>query len=87
MKVASLFLAIIFVGALVGCETTHEERTALTGSLIGAAAGGIIGHQSGKPIEKYVVCPKCGTTLQLPATATTGNKVKCGRCGTSFILR
>lgn len=115
MRIASLVLGLIFVVTLLGCTT--EEQSALVGAGIGAAAGGIIGHQSGSTkegaligatagllggylygkhrakktatgeVEKYVECPKCRTTLQLPAEATAGNTIRCLNCETAFVLR
>jgi len=115
MRIASLFVAVIFVLGLFGCTT--EERTTLGGAGIGGAAGAIIGHQSGHTAEgaligatvgglagylygqhktkttadgnvvNYVECPKCSTSLNLPPTANAGAKIKCGSCGTTFILK
>lgn len=42
-------LILLFSFALVGCTTT--QKGAAVGSAIGAGAGAIIGHQSGKTAE------------------------------------
>jgi len=45
MKKLFFLFALILIGT-IGCTTT--QKSTATGSVIGATAGGIIGHQSGK---------------------------------------
>ena len=53
MTKKAVFLLLILMVVIAGCETTGTRtRTgAIGGGLLGAAAGGIIGHQSGKGLE------------------------------------
>ena len=56
MKKASIVLTVLSLGLFsVGCSTTdstvHTKQGAVKGGLLGAAAGGIIGHQSGRGLE------------------------------------
>ncbi|MDD3375477.1 MAG: glycine zipper domain-containing protein [Candidatus Omnitrophica bacterium] len=58
MKRISLFLAVcIFVTILVGCESVGEntKKGAGMGGLLGAVAGGVIGHQSGHGVEGALI--------------------------------
>ncbi len=80
------------LGAIIG----HQSGETATGALIGGTAGLIGGYLFGKSqakktaqgsVEKFVECPKCRTNLQLPATASAGDKIKCGNCQTTFILQ
>ena len=55
MKHWKIWIAMIGVAGLTfGCatnQTSNTKRKAVTGGVIGAAAGGIIGHQSGRGLE------------------------------------
>lgn len=54
MKLKLLLPAVVAVFALASCGTQpgpNTQRGAATGGLLSAAAGGIIGHQSGRALE------------------------------------
>lgn len=56
MKKALALLMTAVVGfAIAGCSSTgstvHTKKNAVLGSVVGATAGGIIGHQSGRGLE------------------------------------
>ncbi|NQT82819.1 hypothetical protein HQ563_07345, partial [bacterium] len=73
-------------------QSGSTKEGALIGGTVGLLGGYLYGKSKAKTttegtIEKYVECPKCGTTLQLPAGTTAGNKIRCASCGTTFILR
>ena len=84
------------IGGAAGAIIGHQSKHTAEGALIGAAVGGVAGYLYGKhkvkktaegTIENQVECPKCGTTLRLAEKATAGDKIKCGSCATTFILR
>ncbi len=84
------------IGAGAGAIIGHQSGETATGALVGATAGLVGGYLYGKHkerktaegnIEKLVECPKCRTTLQLPASAAAGQKIECGSCKTTFILQ
>lgn len=45
-------------------EEQPDDRSAPTGAIIGAAAGGIIGHQSGTALEGAAIGEQSGTALE-----------------------
>ena len=49
MKQLTMFIFLIFTLSLLGCESMGDKtkKGAILGGVVGAAAGGIIGHQSG----------------------------------------
>lgn len=57
MKKPSIITSLLLISfaLLTGCETVHsgpqQQRGAAYGTVIGAGAGGVIGHQSGRAIE------------------------------------
>jgi LSD1 subclass zinc finger protein len=84
------------IGGVAGAIIGHQSGETATGALIGATVGALGGYLYGKhktkttaegEVVKYVECPKCKTSLQLPAEATAGNKIRCGKCNTEFILQ
>jgi len=84
------------IGTALGAIIGHQSGSTKEGALIGGTAGLIGGYLYGKhrakqtaqgTVEKYVECPKCGTTLELEERATAGDKIRCGSCTTTFILR
>ena len=64
MKKHGLLMGLIaLVGFTMGCATgqsVHTKEKAVAGSLIGAAAGGIIGHQSGRGLEGAAIGAAAG---------------------------
>jgi membrane protease subunit (stomatin/prohibitin family) len=84
------------IGTAAGAIIGHQSGETATGALIGGTVGLLGGYLYGKSktkktetgeVAKFVECPKCGTNLQLPATAAAGNKIRCGNCKTEFILQ
>lgn len=84
------------IGAGVGAIIGHQSGEAKEGALIGGAVGGLAGYQYGKmkkaqneagDVQNYVDCPKCNTTLNLPAKAGVGDTIRCQKCGTEFSLK
>lgn len=84
------------LGAGVGAIIGHQSGEAAEGALIGGTAGLIGGYYYGKmqkqqtaegQVQKYVTCPKCNVTLNLPAEAKAGDDIRCGKCGTQFKLQ
>lgn len=58
MRRGKLFLVLLAFAVLAtGCESMGEKSKtgAVTGGVLGAAAGGIIGHQMGRGIEGAVI--------------------------------
>lgn len=84
------------IGAGVGAIIGHQSGEAKEGALIGGTAGLIGGYYYGKmkqkenaqgQVQNYVECPKCATTLNIPAEAKAGDTINCGNCGTKFKLQ
>ena len=84
------------IGAGVGAIIGHQSGETAEGAALGAAVGGLAGYGYGKmqqrqtedgDVEKYVKCPKCETTLMLPAEADAGDQIRCANCGTQFKLQ
>jgi uncharacterized protein YcfJ len=84
------------IGGIAGAIIGHQSGHTTEGALIGATVGGLGGYLYGKSktkttatgeVVKYVECPKCKASLQLPAQATAGDKIRCGNCNTEFILQ
>ena len=62
MKTLSIMLAVILLTSVLGCTMTQRESGgAATGALLGAAAGGIIGHQSGQKNSDRDATPSTST--------------------------
>ena len=53
-------IAAIGFGCATG-QTTHTKEKAVVGGLLGAAAGGVIGHQSGRGLEGAAVGAAAGS--------------------------
>ena len=84
------------IGGAAGAIIGHQSGSTKEGALIGATVGLLGGYLYGKhrakktaqgTVEKYVECPKCRTTLRLEERAAAGDKIRCGSCETTFILR
>jgi uncharacterized protein YcfJ len=70
----SILLLVVATSALIlsNCAQPvgpNTQRGAVTGGLIGAAAGGVIGHQSGRALEGAAI----GGALGAGAGAVHGN--------------
>lgn len=65
MKKRNGILAIVAVCAIgFGCATgqsVHTKEKAVMGGLLGAAAGGVIGHQSGRGLEGAAIGAAAGS--------------------------
>ena len=55
-------LAVLALSNCAGPAGPNTQRGAATGALIGAAAGGIIGHQSGRGLEGAAIGAAGGGT-------------------------
>ncbi len=73
-KTISLFAVLVFALAIAGCQTnkTRVAEGAGVGGLIGATAGGIIGHQSGHGVEGAVI----GGVLGAAGGAAVGSQIE-----------
>lgn len=50
-----VIVAVCAAGLASGCNTTPTQEGAITGGVLGAGAGAIIGHQSGKAGEGALI--------------------------------
>ncbi len=82
MKVyASVIILMIAAISLAGCTTTQQGAT--TGGALGAGAGAIIGHQSGKTTEGALIGAAAGAL----GGALIGEGVAtkfCPTCGATY---
>jgi len=51
-KVMAIVSAILLLSA---CATTHQERSATQGAMVGATAGAVIGAQNDRPVEGAII--------------------------------
>lgn len=58
--VAICAVALVGFGCATG-QTTHTKEKAVVGGLLGAAAGGVIGHQSGRGLEGAAIGAAAGS--------------------------
>jgi len=73
-KTLSLLAVLIFTLVISGCQTnkTRIAEGAGIGGLVGAAAGGIIGHQSGHGVEGALI----GGAVGAAGGAAMGSQIK-----------
>lgn len=77
----NILLVMLLVSTMLGCTTT--QKSTATGSIAGAALGGIIGHQSGKDVQGAAI----GGAIGALGGYAVGEKLKnkfCPQCGRTF---
>ncbi len=89
-------MALVFLLTQLGCTT--EEKSALTGVLIGTTAGAIIGHQSGETATGALIGAAVGLvtgylygkmrtrTVAEGDTIVIIKEVDCPKCRTVLVL-
>jgi|GEM_PF-416190 len=81
MKRLVCVMVALSIAALAGCTTT--QKGAGLGTILGAGAGAVIGHQSGNTTEGALI----GGAVGAVAGALTGSAMEtkyCPKCGTGY---
>ncbi|MCC6695365.1 MAG: glycine zipper 2TM domain-containing protein [Candidatus Hydrogenedentes bacterium] len=55
LKWTAILVAAMLCASMLGCNTTPTQEGAIGGAAVGAGAGAIIGHQSGKAGEGALI--------------------------------